>query len=121
MLIPVTVLYAILLPLWFYGSERVGSTGFYVIFAFAVTAAVQIVGVYLVFASLILPALATRRLSGRPRLLAGYAIGAFSYLSGIAVSALADLPTGAVTVWAMALIAVIAGFSIGGLRRARDQ
>jgi zinc/manganese transport system permease protein len=54
-------------------------------------------------------------------LLAGYAIGAFSYLSGIAVSALADLPTGAVTVWAMALIAVIAGFSIGGLRRARDQ
>jgi zinc/manganese transport system permease protein len=115
MLLPVAILYAVLMSLWFYGSERIGRAGFYITFAFAVTAAVQIVGVYLVFASLILPALATRRLSGRTRLLAGYGIGAASYLVGIVVSALGDLPTGAVTVWIMALAATGAGFAIGKL------
>jgi zinc/manganese transport system permease protein len=115
MLLPVTILYAILMAVWFLGSERVGHAGFYIIFAFAVTAAVQVVGVYLVFASLILPALATRRLNGRRRLLAGYAIGALSYLFGIVISALADLPTGAVTVWAMALFSVMTGFAIGAI------
>lgn len=38
------------------------SLGFYLVFAVAVTASVQLVGVHLVFASLILPALATRTL-----------------------------------------------------------
>lgn len=104
---------AILLTVWFTSQERIGRAGFYVTFAFAITAAVQVVGVYLVFASLILPALATRRLSGRLRLAAGYGIGALSYLMGIVFSALADLPTGAVTVWTLALISVLAGFAIG--------
>jgi zinc/manganese transport system permease protein len=115
MLLPVTILYSILMAVWFLGSARVGQAGFYIIFAFVVTAAVQVVGVYLVFASLILPALATRRLNGRRRLLAGYAIGALSYLFGIVISALADLPTGAVTVWAMALFSVMTGFAIGAI------
>jgi zinc/manganese transport system permease protein len=112
-LIPITILYAVLLTIWFTWQEKIGHAGFYVTFAFAITAAVQIVGVYLVFASLILPALATRRLSGRLRLAAGYGIGALSYLMGIMFSALADLPTGAVTVWTLALISVLAGFAIG--------
>lgn len=112
-LVPLAILYAILLPAWLLGQERMGRFGFYVTFAFAVTAAVQVVGVYLVFASLILPALATRRLHGRPRLLAGYLIGALSYLAGILLSAGLDLPTGAVTVWVMAAIATFAGFAIG--------
>lgn len=112
MLLPVTILYAVLMTVWFFGSERIGRAGFYVTFAFVVTAAVQIVGVYLVFASLILPALATRRLKGRSRLVAGYLIGAVSYITGIIVSAVVDMPTGAVTVWAMALFATLAGFGI---------
>ena len=115
MLLPITMLYAVLMAVWLFGRERIGRAGFYITFAFVVTAAVQIVGVYLVFASLILPALATRQLSGRSRLLAGYAIGAVSYLLGIILSAVADLPTGAVTVWAMAMVAMIAGFAIGRL------
>ena len=85
---------------------------FYLTFAFAITAAVQIVGVYLVFASLILPALATRRMEGTARLMAGYGIGALSFLAGITASALLDLPTGAVIVWTMAFISVIAGYLI---------
>jgi zinc/manganese transport system permease protein len=113
MLIPILVLYVVLLTVWFSSRDRLGRAGFYVTFAFAVTAAVQIVGVYLVFASLILPALATRRMHGKARLFTGYAIGAFSYLAGIVISALLDLPTGAVTVWTMAACAVLAGFIIG--------
>jgi zinc/manganese transport system permease protein len=120
MLVPIAILYSILMAVWFFASERVGHAGFYIIFAFVVTAAVQAVGVYLVFASLILPALATRRLNGRRRLLTGYAIGALSYLFGIVISALADLPTGAVTVWTMALFSVMAGFAIGAIT-ATDQ
>ena len=117
MLIPVAALYGVLLTLWFVGQERLGRAVFYGTFAFAVTAAVQLVGVYLVFACLILPALATRRMSGPARLVAGYLIGALAFLSGIVISALADLPTGALTVWTMAAFSVIAGFLLG--RRVR--
>lgn len=113
MLAVIGILYSILLTLWFGARGKLGRIGFYVIFAFAVTASVQVVGVYLVFASLILPALATRRLEGRPRLWAGYFIGAVSYFAGIVASAILDLPTGAVIVWAMAFMAVIAGAWIG--------
>ncbi len=107
------VLYAVLLVAWFGARERLGTIGFYVTFAFAVTASVQVVGVYLVFASLILPALATRRLHGARRLWAGYGIGAVSYLVGIVASSLLDLPTGAVIVWAMAVTSVLAGAWFG--------
>jgi zinc/manganese transport system permease protein len=110
MLIPIAVLYAVLLVVWFAARERIGRAGFYVTFAFAITAAVQVVGVYLVFASLILPALATRRLEGTSRLLAGYGVGAVSYLAGIVLSSLFDLPTGAVIVWTMAGVSVAAAW-----------
>ncbi len=112
MLVPIALLYAILLAIWFSSRERIGHAGFYITFAFAITAAVQIVGVYLVFASLILPALATRRLGGTTRLVAGYLVGGVSFLAGIVISSLLDLPTGAVTVWTMAAVAVITGLII---------
>lgn len=112
MLLPIVLLYAVLLAVWFGARERIGRAGFYVTFAFAITAAVQVVGVYLVFASLILPALATRRLHGKARLMSGYALGALSYLGGIVISALFDLPTGAVVVWTMAAFSVVGGYLI---------
>lgn len=112
MLIPIAVLYSVLLTVWFVNREKMSGAGFYITFAIAITAAVQIVGVYLVFASLILPALATRRLHGTVRLAAGYVIGGLSYLAGITVSALLDLPTGAVIVWTMAAFCVLAGYFI---------
>jgi zinc/manganese transport system permease protein len=70
-----------------------------------VTASVQLVGVYLVFISLIVPALAVRSLRPALRLPLAYAIGALGYLVGLAVSASFDLPSGAVVVLAMAAIA----------------
>ncbi len=108
-LVPVAILYAVLLAVWFTGRQRIGRAGFYVTFAFAVTAAVQIVGVYLVFASLILPALATRNLAGASRLWWAYLLGGFSFLSGIVVSSIFDLPTGAVIVWTMAGFSLLGG------------
>ncbi len=66
-LIPVALLYAVLLTVWFKWHDQIGQKGFYIIFAFVVTASVQLVGVYLVFASLIIPALATRQVHGTRR------------------------------------------------------
>jgi zinc/manganese transport system permease protein len=82
---------------------------FYVLFAICVTVSVQLVGIYLVFASLILPALAVRRLRGVRQLAWGYGIGATGYVLGIVLSALADLPTGAVVVYTLAAAALAAG------------
>jgi zinc/manganese transport system permease protein len=83
-------------------TERLGRFGFYGAFAVAVTASVQLVGVYLVFSSLIVPALATLALPRGKRLVVAYAIGAFGYALGLALSALFDLPSGAVIVCALA-------------------
>ncbi len=44
------------------------------LFALAITVSVQLVGVYLVFASLIVPALATSGMSGKRQLVAAYAV-----------------------------------------------
>ena len=46
---------------WFRWRERIGRIGFYVLFALMVTMSVQLVGVYLVFTTLIVPAVATYR------------------------------------------------------------
>ena len=86
--------------------QRLGRFGFYGAFAVAVTASVQLVGVYLVFSSLIVPALATRFGSSKRRLLVAYSIGALGYASGLALSALFDLPSGAIVVCALAGIGV---------------
>ncbi|MES2957412.1 MAG: metal ABC transporter permease [Pseudomonadota bacterium] len=82
--------------------QRLGRFGFYGAFALAVTASVQLVGVYLVFASLIIPALATRSQRGTRRHAIGFGVGALGYGLGLALSALFDLPSGAVIVWTLA-------------------
>lgn len=118
-LVPIAALYVVVLALWFTLQARLGALIFYLLFAVAVTASVQIVGIYLVFASLIIPALATTGIRRGNRLFAGYAIGAISYFIGIAGSVLLDLPTGAVIVWSMAAVAVLAGFVISDKSAAR--
>ncbi len=97
-LIPVALLYAVALVVWFGMRGRLGKVGFYVLFALVVTQSVQLVGIYLVFASLIVPALAAKRYAERFRLWIGYAVGLIGYVLGLVVSSLFDLPTGAVIV-----------------------
>jgi len=99
-LVVVAMVYALILAAWFSLRRRLGSIGFYVLFAFAVTASVQLVGVYLVFATLIVPALATRALTRR-RLAACYALGALGYAAGLGLSLFADLPSGPLIVCTM--------------------
>ncbi len=100
-------IYAALLVLWLGFGARLGRVGFYALFACAVTFSVQLVGLYLVFASLVLPALATYYASRRRRLKA-YAVGLLGYAVGLLASLWLDLPSGAMIVCAMALIAMLA-------------
>lgn len=108
-LLPTAALYALVLLAWFGAGSKNSGLRFYVLFALTVTASVQLVGVYLVFASLILPALATRGLSDRSRLYWGYSVGVLGYAAGIVLSALIDLPTGPAIVWMLAVAALCIG------------
>lgn len=109
-LVPVLLLTLVLLGVWFGFKERLGRAGFYVLFALAVTASVQLVGVYLVFSSLIIPALAVRNWLESNKLWGGYLIGGASYALGLSLSAIFDLPSGAVIVWCLAVIGVVINF-----------
>lgn len=107
-LIPVAILYALALAAWFGLRNRLGHIGFYVLFALVVTQSVQLVGIYLVFASLIIPALAAKRFAPRLRLMIGYLVGITGYVAGLVASSLFDLPTGAVIVVALLAVFVVA-------------
>jgi zinc/manganese transport system permease protein len=105
---PTALLYAAALTMWFRFRAQLGQTGFYVLFALVVTQSVQLVGIYLVFTSLIVPALASRHYSERHRLAVGYAVGVAGYVAGLIASSLFDLPTGAVIVVTLALAYALA-------------
>lgn len=102
-LIATALLNAVLLAIWRWQQAKLGHLGFYALFALAVTASVQLVGVYLVFASLIVPALATYLIAER-RMVYAFAIGIAGYAIGLLLSAIFDLPGGAAIVWAMAIV-----------------
>ena len=102
------VLSAIVLALRIWLAQRGRGEGFsfYALFALAVTASVQLVGVLLVFASLIAPAVATRGISERKKGVAAFALGSLGYGLGLFASLTADLPAGAAVVCTMAIIAL---------------
>ena len=112
-LIRTAILTAVFAAIWFTARERIGRVGFYLLFAVVVTASVQMVGVYLVFTSLIVPAVATYRIGGSRQLAVGYALGIASYVAGLALSVVTDLPSSAVIVWTMAALGLFVhlGFS----------
>ena len=97
--------------------NRLGRLGFYLVFALAVTASVQLVGVYLVFASLIVPSLAVRHYPERRRLPVAYLIGVGGYAAGLVLSVVLDLPSGALIVWCLALLAMLV-YALGPRRPA---
>jgi zinc/manganese transport system permease protein len=104
------LIYGFIILLWFKWGNRIGRVGFYVLFACAVTVSVQLVGLYLVFATLVIPALATFY-EKRRRLAKAYGIGTLGYAGGLAISAWADLPSGPMIVCAMALVGVAGAFT----------
>ena len=85
--------YGLFVITWFIAPRLRGGTSFFILFAVVITSSVQLVGVYVVFASLILPALAARRGKGYV-LWRAYASGAVAVVAAILISAAADLPAG---------------------------
>lgn len=106
LLIPLVASIAIL-AIWWGAHERLSRLGFYLLFALAVTVSVQLVGVYLVFATLIVPSLGARQHTAARRLPLAYAIGSAGYALGLVLSAALDLPSGALIVWCLAALAVL--------------
>jgi len=120
-LLPVAVISALVVAAWFWKRDHLRGLGFYALFAFAVTASVQLVGIYLVFASLIIPALATRHVGGRwLRIVCGYGIGIVGCLAGLVLSVSADLPAGAIVVWSLAITALIFAWLVWPLLRRKN-
>ncbi|MEW5008777.1 MAG: metal ABC transporter permease [Cycloclasticus sp.] len=108
-LIPLAAVTGFILLMWFVFklNQRMG---FYLLFALAVTSSVQLIGVYLVFASLIIPALGSRHYVAKKSLVIAYIIGALGYGLGLIASSILDLPSGALIVWMVACIALLSGF-----------
>jgi len=102
----VAVVYALILAAWFGWARRIGGVGFYLLFACTVTVSVQLVGVYLVFTTLIVPALATRYFS-RYRLTTCYVLGALGYAVGLGISLFTDLPPGPLVVCCMTALGLV--------------
>ena len=101
------VVYSVILALIFARPKVLDGAAFYLLFAVVITLSVELVGVYLVFSTLILPALAINKLSGRHVLLWAYGVGLVGYLLGLYLSASVDLPSGAAIVATLALSAII--------------
>ena len=98
-------------------KTRHAGLAFYLLFAVMVTASVQVVGVYLVFASLIIPPLA----SGG-RLWPAWVLGALAYAGGLLASAWFDLPAGAAIVIVLALLGLpVMLMSAAAQQRRREQ
>ncbi len=74
-LVPIAIVYLILLCYWRFVTNLMGAAGLYLIFAVAITLSVQVVGVYLVFGSLIIPALATVKWQTKKRIIMAYLMG----------------------------------------------
>ena len=105
-LLPVACFYTGLLLVWAVWARH-RRTWFYPIFALTITVSVQLVGVYLVFATLILPALATHRDAGWKGIGRAYGLGAAAYLLGLVLSVPTDLPSGPLIVCALAGLALL--------------
>lgn len=118
-LIPVAIVSAVVLALWFGLERKRHPLMFYAVFAVAVTSSVQLVGVYLVFASLIIPALAVRQCRTRG-LVWGLVTGLVGYGVGLCLSALLDWPSGASIVWALAITGIVVASLISMRGKASD-
>ncbi len=104
-LLPLGLVSATILLLWIRYPRIKHTMGFYVLFAIAITSSVQLVGIYLVFSSLIIPALAVSKLKNQ--LPWAYVIGMAGYLLGLLLSTLFDLPGGPAIVWSLALLGLV--------------
>lgn len=93
--------YGVLCTIWLIQKKI---SHFYVMFAITITISVQLLGIYLVFASLILPALSV--VCSEQKYLRGYFIAILSLITGLLGSLYMDLPSAPVIVCTLAFIAM---------------
>ncbi|HEV8586746.1 MAG TPA: metal ABC transporter permease [Methylomirabilota bacterium] len=100
---------------------RLWDFGFYLVFGLVVTSSVRVAGVLLVFAYLIVPAVAGAALAATPgrRLLIGWGVGTLGSVAGIAASFHWDLPTGATVVATLGALLAAVGAARGARALAR--
>ena len=108
------VVYTFTLIIWIFCRRKMGEWIFYPLFAITITLSTEVVGVYLVFASLIIPSVCT--LYQDQNLFKAYSIGFLGYVVGLIVSASIDLPAGATIVWCLAIIGSLYFLFTGGLK-----
>ena len=112
------LLYSVVLLIWFASKKSRSGLMFYLLFAITITASVQLVGIYLVFASLIIPALAAYRLQpGKQKLLLAYVCGVCGYISGLVISTLADLPSSPTIVLSLTGCAIVFWWIVNNSKR----
>jgi len=111
-LIVLSLISAAALGVWYTQDLVNNKVLFYGVFAIVITASVQIVGVLLVFASLIVPALATQHAPKHWRLMIAFNIGVAGYLFGLMASALLDISTGAAIVCTLVFAALMTAIAI---------
>jgi zinc/manganese transport system permease protein len=100
---------------------RLWDFGFYLVFGLVVTSSVRVAGVLLVFAYLIVPAVAGAALAQRParRLVIGWSVGTLASVAGLWASFQWDLPTGATVVVTLGALLAALGAALGARRLAR--
>lgn len=108
-LLLVAAVYTVVLGLWFGLRERLGRIGFYALFGCVVTVSVQLVGLYLVFATLVVPALSTYYTKSR-RYPKAYAVGVLGYAAGLLASLWFDLPSGSMIVCTIVASGILIAF-----------
>ena len=84
--------YIFVVALWFAKADLRKGVAFYLLFSLAITSSVQLVGVYVVFASLILSALAA--VGAKRKHLTAWACGIFSVMVGMLTATVFDLIAG---------------------------
>lgn len=98
-------IYALILAVWFLRPSLRAGIGFYLIFALAITSSVQLIGVYVVFASLILPALASVNTKYPNTMALGSSL--LSVFFSIIISIALDAPIGPITVVSYVIVATL--------------
>lgn len=106
----------ILVPFIWFTSQKARQKLFYILFALTIPLSVKLVGVYLVFASLILPALATVKLK-RGRVLTANILSLMSFALGLWLSYVLDLPSGPTIVSVCVLLSATMGIVITAKQR----
>ena len=110
-------IYGVILALWFLAPQTRTGVWFYLLFSTAITSSVQLTGVFVVFASLIAPALGAVPFAGKQReLRAAYAVSFTGLLLGFGAAIVTDLPLGPVLVCSFMVSALLIGAVITAVR-----